>query len=119
MVRPMRPILRVEPSAGAPYPVYLGDDLSSVWQQDWQRAVLIADRTTDRLFGERVRQELPAGSLTQVVSTGESSKSRAVKARIEDEMLAAGIDRQACIVALGGGVVLDLAGLVAAWEAGG
>ncbi|MBW2458514.1 MAG: 3-dehydroquinate synthase [Deltaproteobacteria bacterium] len=110
----MRPILRVEPSVGDAYPVYLGDDLSSVWQRNWQRAVLIADRTTDRLFGETIRQALPAGSLTQVVSVGESSKSRAVKARIEDAMLAAGVDRHACVVALGGGVVLDLAGLVAA-----
>ncbi len=110
----MRPILRVEPSNGQPYPVYLGDDLPSVWQEGWRRAVLIADQTTDELFGETIRQALPDGSLTQVVSAGEGSKTRAVKARVEDAMLAAGVDRQACIVALGGGVVLDLAGLIAA-----
>jgi len=110
----MRRILQVEPSTGDPYPVYCGSDLSQVWQPRWRRAVLIADRNTDRLFGDVIRKALPPGSLTQVVSAGESSKSRNVKARIEDEMLAAGIDRDGCIVALGGGVVLDLAGFVAA-----
>ena len=114
MVAPMRRIARVEPSCEAPYPVYLGRDLSEVWQPEWRRAVLIADQNTDRLFGEAVRKALPAGSLCQVVAPGEASKSRDTKAQIEDAMLAAGIDRSACVVALGGGVVLDLAGFVAA-----
>ncbi len=110
----MRRILQVEPSSGAPYPVYLGHDLSQVWQPKWRRAVLIADGNTDRLFGEAVRKALPEGSLSQVVIPGEASKSRETKAQIEDAMLAARIDRSACIVALGGGVVVDLAGFIAA-----
>lgn len=45
---------------------------------------------------------------------GEKSKSRETKARIEDAMLAAGVDRGACIVAVGGGIALDVAGFIAA-----
>jgi 3-dehydroquinate synthase len=114
MVAPMGRILIVEPSSAAPYPVWLGHDLSPLWQPQWRRAVLIADDHTHRLFGEAVRNALPADSLCQVVTPGEASKTRGSKAQIEDAMLAAGIDRHACIVALGGGVVLDLAGFVAA-----
>jgi 3-dehydroquinate synthase len=106
----------VTTSSGARYPVLHGSDPLEVWQQRWQQAVLITDENTERLFGERVAKLLSqrATVLRQVVAPGESSKSRRVKADIEDAMLEAGVDRSACVVGLGGGVVLDLAGFVAA-----
>jgi 3-dehydroquinate synthase len=45
---------------------------------------------------------------------GEASKTRETWNRLSDELLGSGFDRQAAIVALGGGVVGDLAGFVAA-----
>lgn len=45
---------------------------------------------------------------------GEESKNRETKSRIEDEMFRAGFGRDSGIIALGGGVVGDLAGFVAA-----
>jgi len=45
---------------------------------------------------------------------GEAAKNRRTKAAIEDWMLHNECDRRACVVALGGGVVGDLAGFVAA-----
>ncbi len=48
------------------------------------------------------------------IDPGEASKSRAVKDRIEDEWFAAGLGRDTLCLALGGGVVGDLAGFVAA-----
>ncbi|HWA57348.1 MAG TPA: 3-dehydroquinate synthase [Gemmatimonadales bacterium] len=45
---------------------------------------------------------------------GEASKTRKTWSRLSDALLAAGYDRQSAIVALGGGVVGDLAGFVAA-----
>src|SRR5512143_1821004 len=45
---------------------------------------------------------------------GEASKTRRTWGRLSDALLAAGYDRQSAIVALGGGVVGDLAGFVAA-----
>src|SRR5574338_243702 len=45
---------------------------------------------------------------------GEASKTRETWGRLSDALLSAGYDRQSAIVALGGGVVGDLAGFVAA-----
>jgi pentafunctional AROM polypeptide len=52
--------------------------------------------------------------LTYVIPPGESSKTRETKALIEDYMLSHSCTRDSCLVALGGGVVGDLAGFVAA-----
>jgi pentafunctional AROM polypeptide len=51
--------------------------------------------------------------LDYIVPPGELSKSRATKDAIEDFMLKEGCTRDSCILALGGGVVGDLAGFVA------
>ena len=44
---------------------------------------------------------------------GEKSKTREVKAALEDRMLESGFRRDCCIIAVGGGVVTDLAGFLA------
>ena len=49
-----------------------------------------------------------------VVPAGEASKAMSVAERICDEMIAAGLDRKSWLVALGGGVIGDLAGFAAA-----
>ncbi|KAI8872287.1 Pentafunctional AroM protein [Ramicandelaber brevisporus] len=56
----------------------------------------------------------PSKFLSYVVPSGEPSKSRATKSDIEDFMLENGCTRDTCVVALGGGVIGDLAGFVAA-----
>lgn len=48
-----------------------------------------------------------------VFAAGEKSKTRETKAKIEDAMLEKGYRRDCCIIAVGGGVVTDLAGFVA------
>jgi 3-dehydroquinate synthase len=57
----------------------------------------------------RIRREA-----TLTFPAGEASKTRETWNRLTDEMLALGFDRQTAIAALGGGVVGDLAGFVAA-----
>ena len=52
--------------------------------------------------------------LTYQVPAGEGSKCRKVKAEIEDFMLQHRCNRDTCMLALGGGVVGDLVGYVAA-----
>ncbi|CAJ0644473.1 11173_t:CDS:10 [Entrophospora sp. SA101] len=52
--------------------------------------------------------------LTYVIPPGEQSKSRKTKGEIEDYLLSKACTRDACIIALGGGVVGDLVGYVAA-----
>ncbi|KDN52407.1 putative ARO1-Pentafunctional AROM polypeptide [Tilletiaria anomala UBC 951] len=52
--------------------------------------------------------------LTYIVPPGEGSKSRETKADLEDWMLSQKLTRDATVIALGGGVIGDLAGFVAA-----
>ena len=81
------------------------------------RCAIIADENTGRLFGERVveslRREKFEPSLI-IVPSGEKSKSLQQVEAICEQMVRAGLDRQSFIVALGGGVIGDLAGFVAA-----
>jgi 3-dehydroquinate synthase len=54
------------------------------------------------------------GVSLHVIPSGEEHKTRGVWARVTDELLDAGCGRDTTVVALGGGVVGDLAGFVAA-----
>ncbi|KKW10701.1 MAG: 3-dehydroquinate synthase [Parcubacteria group bacterium GW2011_GWA2_49_9] len=79
--------------------------------------VIIADKATEKLFGRTLEAELKkAGSKVLLLSVpnGELSKSQKEKSRLEEAMLKAGVDRKAVVLALGGGVVGDLAGFVSA-----
>jgi 3-dehydroquinate synthase len=71
-------------------------------------AALHAPALMASLEGAGIRPRLIA------VPPGEASKSFAELERVLDRMLAAGLDRSGLVVALGGGVVGDLAGLAAA-----
>jgi 3-dehydroquinate synthase len=80
---------------------------------------LVSDPNVAPLYAERVRDSLaaaaPAASLSLLlIPAGEEHKTRELWAHLTDELLAAGAGRDTTIVALGGGVVGDLAGFVAA-----
>jgi 3-dehydroquinate synthase len=79
------------------------------------RYAIITDRTVAPLYADRVLRSLgdPA-TLLLTVNAGESSKTRETWMHLTDELLAAGCGRDTTIVALGGGMVGDLAGFVAA-----
>ena len=81
------------------------------------RAAVVTDSNVAPLYLARVRRALEAGG-TQVVAivvpAGEDSKSWQTLDRVFDELLAARCDRETLVVALGGGVVGDLAGFAAA-----
>ena len=82
-----------------------------------QALLLIADETTQGLFGKTVADSLDAAGFSPVwtiVPPGESSKSLAMAEQAYDAAIRGGLDRGSAIVALGGGVVGDLAGFVAA-----
>lgn len=81
------------------------------------RLLLVTDEHTAALFGETAAQSLKqAGFLPTLVTVpaGESSKSLAMADRIYEQAIRAGLDRGSAILALGGGVVGDLAGFAAA-----
>jgi 3-dehydroquinate synthase len=80
-------------------------------------AVIITDANVDDLYTEPVADSLvEAGAEVDILSVeaGEHSKAPEVAAELWEQMLDQGADRKSVVVALGGGVVGDLAGFVAA-----
>lgn len=81
------------------------------------RCIMVTDEQVLTFHGERLEGSLrDAGwhPTLIVVPAGEASKSQEMLGRIYDEALAAGLDRKTPLLALGGGVVGDLAGFAAA-----
>jgi 3-dehydroquinate synthase len=79
------------------------------------RLAIISDDTVAPLYAERLMQTLGAPApLLLTIPAGEASKTREQWSRLTDELLDAGFGRDSAIIALGGGVVGDLAGFVAA-----
>ena len=80
-------------------------------------AVIVTDETVSALYGEALRASLEAAGLRSglvAVAPGEASKSYATYAAVCDGLLAHKVERGDLVVALGGGVVGDLAGFAAA-----
>ncbi|MGA0849342.1 MAG: 3-dehydroquinate synthase family protein, partial [Chthoniobacterales bacterium] len=78
---------------------------------------VITDENVGRLHGDAVMASLEAAGNKAVLLTvpaGEKSKCLTTAEDLCDRMIAAGLDRSSFVVALGGGVVGDLAGFVAA-----
>jgi 3-dehydroquinate synthase len=78
--------------------------------------VLVSDRRVHAFHGERVERALKSiGRVARVIiPAGERYKTRATLERIYDELVRLGTGRDTLIVALGGGVVGDVAGFAAA-----
>ncbi len=108
-------------SASGEYPVLvgrglLGDADTGVAERVWpldrarSRAFCVSDETVRGLFGGRI------GALagTIAIAPGEEHKTLASAERVWRELVAAGMTRADHVVALGGGVVGDLAGFCAA-----
>jgi len=81
------------------------------------KVAVVTDSNVGPLYAERVMTSLQGAGKSPVLITvpaGEASKSMAQAESILDQMAAAGLDRKSMLVALGGGVIGDLAGFVAA-----
>lgn len=107
------------------YPIMIGSDLlgrsgSLFAERGFPRkspVLLVTDSAVADIYAPVVERSLrDAGYAVAraVVESGESSKSLAVFDDMITAALEAGLDRKSTIVALGGGVVGDLAGFVAA-----
>ena len=98
----------------------VGALLAGVWGR--RRVLLVTDATVERLHGKTALASLEGAGLeacTYVIEPGESSKRLAVAEQLYAELARAGVARDGAIVVLGGGVVSDLAGFVAAtWMRG-
>lgn len=105
------------------YPIYIGEGLLRRAGELFHRhrigrnVVIITDSTVARHHGAMLERSLRAAEFsvhTIVIPPGEQQKRLATAERIYTELLERHTDRSATIVALGGGVIGDLAGFVAA-----
>ena len=109
-------------SSRGPYPVWIRPGaLTESWallgpQLEGRRVVIVTQRRLRRLYGAALTRSWPKGSapLWLEVPQGEQAKSIPWLQRLTTIMARESIDRSAVLVALGGGVVGDLAGFVAA-----
>jgi 3-dehydroquinate synthase len=107
---------------GRSYPIVIGDGLiASAGRRiaaalPAARCVVVSDRNVAALYFAPLKASLDQHGLflgEAVVSPGESSKSFAVLAPLCESLLELGVERGDCVIALGGGVIGDLAGFAA------
>ncbi len=104
------------------YPIYLGASihasLGSLFRRNKlpEKAVIITDKNVASLYLNPVQKSLAAAGIavrTVVIPAGEQEKNLRRADALYSQLLRWKIERQATIVALGGGVVGDLAGFIA------
>jgi 3-dehydroquinate synthase len=81
------------------------------------RVAVVTDDQVGPLYADRIRRtglDQPTGDDPIIIPAGEQHKHLDTVRAIYDQLLAAGIDRSGNLLALGGGVVGDVAGFVAA-----
>lgn len=107
-------------SAGGAYPVFVGDGLLGAFADDAEGGAGAAWPTpgcrfcvTDEAVGPLYASKLPPLAATVAIPPGEAAKSLGEVERVLDELAYAGMTRADHVVALGGGVVGDLAGFCA------
>lgn len=107
------------------YPIYVGEGLLNGIVETLGKhnigvkspLLVVTDEHVAEHYLERVQSLLEAGGYrvaAAVVAAGEQSKSLSVLEHVITVALEAGLDRNSAVIALGGGVVGDLAGFVAA-----
>lgn len=106
------------------YEILIGSDLSHqivsfVKKQSVSQIVIITDNTVKKLYGDRLLQELQTNIKSLIFSllsfkSGEQSKIQKTVTELQNQMFERKCGRDTLIIALGGGVVGDMAGYVAA-----
>jgi 3-dehydroquinate synthase len=111
--------LSVRGAEGRRYPVLVGEGLLEsrlprfVAEGGFSRVAVVTNETVAPLYGEALCERIPGAALI-VVPDGEQYKTLDTVRTIYDALLAHGADRSTLVVALGGGVIGDMAGFAAA-----
>ncbi len=103
------------------YDIIIGNDLFSdisdgLLKLKIGKVAIITDSNVRKLYGDRFLSTLKDKGLDAVLVSfpaGEENKTRKTKEKIEDVLITNGLNRDGVIIALGGGVVGDLAGFIA------
>ncbi len=105
------------------YPIYIGDGLlqpetlQGLVQASLKgrQVVIVTNNTLNELYGDQVRQAVAGCDVdTFVMGDGEQYKTLKTFSEALDFLMAHRHNRTTCLIALGGGVVGDLTGFVAA-----
>ncbi|PIS01532.1 MAG: 3-dehydroquinate synthase [Chlamydiae bacterium CG10_big_fil_rev_8_21_14_0_10_35_9] len=81
------------------------------------RFALICDKNVEKLWGEKLVQLCKKNGLEVELLThfsGEEHKTAQTKSDLENQLFALNFNKDTCLIALGGGVTLDLTGFIAA-----
>ena len=114
-------VATTQPAARS-YTIHVGDtilqDIGGLLKTDCvQRAVIVSDQSVNATHAKTVAEALQDASITidhLTIPSGEASKSLAEAERLWNEFARLKIDRKTAILAVGGGVIGDLTGFVAA-----
>jgi len=105
------------------YPIHIGDRLFDRLPEltrigDASSVAIVTNDVLEKLWLPAIRSSLESAGVhpraTIVVPDGEAQKTLQTWSHIQDRLLASRLDRKSVIIALGGGVVGDLAGFAAA-----
>lgn len=115
--------IHVPPAAKEHYTIHLGNhllvDIPELLPPDVAglHYVIITDTTVKKYYGKKVVEAFAAhGKTVELIAFkgGEAHKNHLTKAHVESELLKKHYGRDTCIIALGGGLVGDMAGFIAA-----
>ncbi len=111
------------------YSIWIGTDfaLGAMLLQSLKKLApvelfVVTDSVVGPLYADKLERFLvEQGYRVEILTfqTGELHKTRKTKEWLEDQMLALGATRDCCIIALGGGIVMDVAGFLASTYARG
>ncbi|MFC1768136.1 3-dehydroquinate synthase [Nanoarchaeota archaeon] len=105
------------------YPIYIGSNLTKFISSDLKKKkfgnqyLIISCTTSGKLFGKKLLQSLRKKGLIAnllIFKEGEQNKNLRTYSKIIEKVNTYGLDRKSAIIALGGGIPGDVAGLVAA-----
>jgi 3-dehydroquinate synthase len=107
------------PLGARAYPILLGTDLlddAARWRHiiGSRRSVVVTDDNVAPLYLERLGEALGGEPAHCVLEAGESGKTLETASRVWEALIAARCARDDVVVALGGGVIGDIAGFAAA-----
>lgn len=104
------------------YPIFIGTGLlqdAASLLKPWikGKSMIVTDQNVELLYGQTLSASFAENGMAihmQSMPPGETTKTMDHAMDLYTSALKAGLDRRSCIIALGGGVIGDLAGFVAA-----
>ncbi|MCX7121869.1 MAG: 3-dehydroquinate synthase [Gammaproteobacteria bacterium] len=112
--------MKIEASAPVTYPIKIKQNLlcnPDLWLPDgWRRKKLlvITDDVVNKIYGKILLDSISVENIVLLTfPAGEKSKNQQVKYDLETQMMTHNFNRETLVLALGGGVVGDMAGFIA------